>query len=80
MLYDTYEGIASFAPIVEHAKEMTDEFNDFPNDKNKVIMEMARNNVLVGAYELADKLCEQYDGISVRSKKMLTFKEFSAIV
>lgn len=80
LLLETYKSIAAFTPIVEHAKEMTDEFNDFPNDKNKVVMEMARNNVVLGAYKLADHLCLLYEDISVRSKKMFTFKEYSDIV
>lgn len=32
LLFATYRILDSFAPVVEHAKEMTDEFNDFPND------------------------------------------------
>lgn len=41
---------------------------------------MARNNVVLGAYKLADHLCLLYADISVRSKKMFTFKEYSDIV
>lgn len=43
-------------------------------------MEMARNNVLIGAYKLAERLCELYAGLSIRSKKMFTFKEYSEVV
>ena len=71
LLLETYKSIAAFTPVVEHAKEMTDEFNDFPNDKNKVVL---------GAYKLADYLCLLYGDISARSKKMFTFKEYSDIV
>lgn len=35
--------------IVVHGKEATDEYNDFPSDSNRIVMELARQNVVHAA-------------------------------
>lgn len=72
--------IQGFIPIVRHGKEATDEYNDYPTPENQVIMEMSRSNVALFAQKLADKLSELYDKLSISSKRVLSPKEFSAMV
>lgn len=67
-------------PMIVHGKEATDEYNDFPSDTNRVIMEMARNNVLLAANKISQYLSSKYDELSHRAKDIFTFREFSEII
>lgn len=80
LLRATDEALDMIRPMIVHGKEATDEYNDFPSDTNRVIMEMARNNVLLAANKIAVCLSEKYDGLSKRAKDIFTFREFSEIV
>lgn len=69
-----------FKPVVVHGKEMTDEYNDYPCDKNRVVMELARQNVLHAAFGLAELLTDKYSQMPQRAQEVFTFREFSQIV
>lgn len=67
-------------PTIRHGKEMTDEANDFPTPTNILLMELARNNVLVKVQEFADKVSERYNSLPSSSKRVLQSRMFAEIV
>ena len=69
-----------FKPVVVHGKEMTDEYNEYPSEKNRVVMELARQNVLHAAFGLAEMLTDKYNQLPHRAQEVFTFREFSHIV
>ena len=67
-------------PIIEHGKEATDEYNDYPSDTNRVVMEMARQNVLHCSFGVAEILSDEYDKLSRRTKDYFTFEQFCELL
>lgn len=61
-------------------KELTEEFNDFPSEGNKVNMELARLEVVAASQRLSEFLSEAYSKLSASSKRAFRFSEFAAIV
>lgn len=59
---------------------MTDEYRDYPSTSNRVVMELARRNVVVAAEQLSDRLASMYSELSTSSKRVLPFAEFAEIV
>ena len=80
LFWSIEKSIQMFIPIVMHGKEMTDEYNDFPTTSNRVVMELARRNVVVAAEKLSEKLTSIYEELSTSSKRVLPFAEFAEIV
>lgn len=52
--------MASFTTHVAHAKEMMDEYTEFPTMSNHICMELARDNVLNYLKKMAEELAEFY--------------------
>ena len=80
LLLATEQAIEWFAPIVRNGKELTDEFNDFPSEGNKVNMEIARLAVVLAAQRLSEVLVEAYGKLSSSSKRAFPFSEFASTV
>lgn len=74
------ELLMQLKPIIEHGKEATDEYNDYPSDSNRVVMEMARQNVLHCVFGVAEILSDEYDKLSRRTKDYFTFGQFCDIL
>lgn len=67
-------------PLVRHGKEMTDEYNDFPTEANRLIMEMARGNVVLAADKFSERIADMWQSLSTSSKRVLPFAELSDII
>lgn len=74
------ELLMGLKPIIEHGKEATDEYNDYPTDSNRVVMEMARQNVLHCAFGVAELLSNDYEKLTRRTKDSFTFGQFCDIL
>ena len=71
------ETLFLLAPMVYHAKETTDDFNAQPTTSNRVVMKMARGNVVKGAERIGNRLYNFYDKLlSKESKKIFSFEDF----
>lgn len=74
------EALALLGPIVVHGKEATDEYNEYPCDANKVVMELARQNVLHASYGMATVLEREYEGLTKLAKEVFTHREFCELI
>lgn len=74
------ELLTHLKPIIEHGKEATDEYNDYPSDNNRVVMEMARQNVLHCSFGVAEILNDEYDKLPRRTKDSFPFDQFCEIL
>ena len=74
------ELLTQLKPIIEHGKEATDEYNDYPSDNNRVVMEMARQNVLHCVFGVAEILSDEYDRLSRRTKDTVAFGQFCELL
>ena len=52
---------------------MTDEYNDFPTEANRLIMEMARGNVVLAADKFSERIANMWQSLSTSSKRVLPF-------
>ena len=59
---------------------MTDEYNDFPTEANRLIMEMARGNVVLAADKFSERIANMWQSLSTSSKRVLPFAELSDII
>ena len=80
LIRDMEDALNLLKPIVVHGKEATDEYNEYPSDTNKVIMELARQNVLHASQEMATVLEREYEGLTKRAKEVFTHREFCELV
>ena len=80
LIRDMDEALEMLKPIVVHGKEATDEYNEYPSDTNKVVMELARQNVLHASYGMATVLEREYEGLTKRAKELFTHREFCELL